>query len=279
VQDCYHPTETTLHADVLLPGAQWAEKAGTVTNSERGLNLVEQAVDPPGEARPDLAIVGAVARKMGYAAQFPHDDEETIFEEYKRCAAGRPCDISGVSYARLRSDKGIQWPVPSSSHPGTVRRFVDGKLPRGQVHLGLHRHQAQAEPADADYPLLLITGLVAAQFHSRTRTAKVAALARALPELRVDVHPSDATRHQLSDGDMAQISSRRGSIEARVKVTDATRAGSIFVPYHFGALAGVKRAVNTLTLRAFDEEAEQPEYKACAVAIHKLGRDTLEENS
>jgi anaerobic selenocysteine-containing dehydrogenase len=270
VQDCYHPTETTRHADVLLPAAQWAEKAGTVTNSERGLNLVEQAVEPPGEARADLDIVCAVARKMGYGAQFSYQGVEAIFEEYKRCAEGRACDIGGVSYARLKKDKGIQWPVPSSSHPGTKRRFVDGTLPQGKVHLGLHHHQPQAERPDADYPLLLNTGLVAAQFHSRTRTAKVPALARALPELRIDVHPGDAIRYGVSDGDSARLSSRRGSIEARVSVTDATPAGSVFVPYHFGGLTGAQQAVNALTNRAFDEHAEQPEYKACAVSICKL---------
>jgi ferredoxin-nitrate reductase len=267
VQDCYHPTETTQHADVLLPAAQWAEKAGTVTNSERGLNLVEQAVEPPGMARPDLDIVRAVARKMGFAAQFPDTGVEAIFDEYKACSAGRACDIRGVSYARLRKDKGIQWPVPSAAHPGTKRRFVDGELSLDKVRLGRHRYQPQAEPPDDNYPLLLITGLVAAQFHSRTRTAKVAALARALPELRVDIHPSDAARYQVIDGDMAVISSRRGAIEARVSVTEATRLGALFLPYHFGALAGAKQAVNTLTVRAFDEQANQPEYKACAVAI------------
>lgn len=267
VQDAYHPTETSELADLLLPGAQWSEKGGSLTNSERGMNIVEQAVQPPGEARPDLEIVMDVARRMGFTAEFPYEDNEAIFEEYKLCAAGRACDISGLTYERLRRDRGIQWPVPTAEHPGTVRRFVDRDFPRGKVHLNLHEHQAPAEVPDDEYPLNLITGLVGMQYHSRTRTSKVPALARALPEPFVDLHPEDAARAGVSDGAHVFVESRRGRVRARARVGDRIRQGSVFVPYHFGYLAGEELAVNSLTIRAFDETAKQPEYKACAVRL------------
>lgn len=269
VQDCYHPSETSRLAHVLLPAAQWGEKAGVVTNSERGLNLARQAVPPPGEAKADLEIVIEVARQMGFGRQFDYASTEEIFDEYRRCTAGRPCDIGGVTYARLARDKGIQWPVPTANHPGTKRRFLDRRFPNGKLTLGLHRHEDPAERTDREYPLLLITGLVAAQFHSRTRTGRVERLNRAVPEPFVEIHPRDASDLAVEDGDMVEVCSRRGRIKARARVTETMREGAIFVPYHFGELAGPDQAVNSLTIRSFDEFAHQPEYKACAVRVRR----------
>ena len=269
VQDCYHPTETSRQAHIVLPAAQWSEKTGVMTNSERGLNLARQAVPPPGEAKPDLEIVMEIAREMGFGRHFDYASTEEIFDEYRSCTEGRPCDIGGVTYARLARDKGIQWPVPTAEHPGTKRRFTDGRFPNGKLALGLHRHEAPAERTDQDYPLLLITGLVAAQFHSRTRTGRVERLNNAVPEPFVEIHPRDAGELAVEDGDLVEVSSRRGRIKARARVTETMREGAIFIPYHFGDLAGPDQAVNSLTHRAFDEFAHQPEYKACAVRVTK----------
>ena len=269
VQDCYHPTETSRHAHLVLPAAQWAEKTGVMTNSERGLNLARQAVPPPGEAKADLEIVMEVAREMGFGRHFDYATTEEIFDEYRSCTTGRPCDIGGVTYARLARDKAIQWPVPTAEHPGTKRRFLDRRFPDGKLALGLHRHQDPAERPDEDYPLLLITGLVAAQFHSRTRTGRVERLNRAVPEPFVEIHPRDADELAIEDGDLVEVSSRRGRIKAPARLTETMRAGAIFVPYHFGDLAGPDQAVNSLTIRSFDESAHQPEFKACAVRVTK----------
>jgi formate dehydrogenase alpha subunit len=269
VQDCYHPTETSRHAHIVLPAAQWSEKTGVMTNSERGLNLAEQAVPPPGEAKADLEIVMEVAREMGFGQHFDYASTEEIFDEYRSCTTGRPCDIGGVSYARLATDKGIQWPVPTADHPGTKRRFTDGRFPDGKLALGVHRHEDPAEPPDPDYPLLLITGLVAAQFHSRTRTSRVERLNRAVPEPFVEIHPRDADALTIADGDLVEVSSRRGQIKVKARVTDTMKEGAVFVPYHFGDLAGPNQAVNSLTIRSFDELAHQPEFKACAVRVTK----------
>ncbi|HEC85406.1 MAG TPA: twin-arginine translocation signal domain-containing protein [Thioploca sp.] len=269
VQDCYHPTETSKYAHLILPGAQWSEKAGILTNSERGLNLVEQAVMPPGEAKPDLEIVMDVAKKMGFSQQFPYNNTEEIFEEYKRCCQGRPCDISGITYNRLRIDKGIQWPVPALDHQGTKRRFLDKKFPKGKLRLNLHEHQEAAEVPDKNYPILLMTGLVFGQYHSRTRTSKVPALNRAVSEAFAEINPSDARKYRLWDGEMVKVSSKRGTVTVRAKVTDSVMAGTVFLPYHFAYLAGKDKAINSLTNRAFDEFSQQPEYKACAVKIER----------
>lgn len=269
VQDCYHPTETSTYAHVLLPGAQWSEKGGSMTNSERGLNLIEQAVTPPGEAKTDLDIVMAVAKKMGFVNQFPYKNTEEIFEEYKLFTKGRPNDISGITYARLKKDKGIQWPVPTAEHQGTKRRFLDKKFPKGKLNLNVFDHKDPAEMPDNDYPLTLITGLVNEQFHSRTRTGKIEALNRAVPEPFVEINPSDAAKFKVKDGDMVKVSSRRGLVAVRVNITDSILPGAVFIPYHFGYLAGEDKAVNKLTNRAFDEAAKQPEYKACAVKIER----------
>ena len=270
VQDCYHPTETTLCADLVLPGAQWAEKGGTMTNSERGLNLVEQAVKPPGDARPDLEIVMDVARTMGFEDRFAFRNTEEIFDEYKKCVAGRACDLSGISYARLRTDRGIQWPVPTTKHPGTPRRFLDRRFPQGKLILHLQDHDDPAELPDRHYPLILITGVVPQQFHSRTRTAQVAKLDRLLQEPFVEIHPADAGDRCIRDRAVVRVVSRRGSVRAKAHVTDAVSEGTVFVPYHFGFLGGKDQAVNALTIRSFDESAGQPEYKACAVNVETI---------
>lgn len=272
VQDCYHPTETSNYAHILLSGAQWSEKCGTMTNGERGLNLIEQAVTPPGEARPDLEIVMDVARKMGFEKEFPYKKTEEIFEEYKLCTKGRPSDITGLTYERLRTEKGIQWPVPAADHKGTKRRFQDRKFPgpEGKLNLHVNDHMDPAEVADAEYPVLLITGLVNEQYHSRTRTGKIETLNKAVPEPFMEIHPEDAGKYKIKDGDMARVSSRRGSAAVRVNLTDGITKGAVFIPYHFGYLAGEDKNVNSLTNRSFDEAAKQPEYKACAVKIEKI---------
>lgn len=271
VQDCYHPTETSNYAHVLLPGAQWSEKGGTMTNSERGMNLVEQAVLPPGEAKPDLEIVMEVARKMGFAKQFPFQNTEEIFEEFKSCCKNRPNDISGLTYARMKKEKSLQWPVFDSSHKGTKRRFQNLDFPaaNGKLNLSLVEHENAAEMPDAQFPLWLLTGLVGEQYHSRTRTGKIPALNRAVPEPFVEIHPDDANELKVHTGDFVKVSSRRGAVTARVNLSQFIMRGVIFMPYHFGYLAGEDKNVNNLTNRAFDEKAKQPEYKASAVRIDK----------
>lgn len=267
VQDAYHPTQTTALADVLLPAAQWGEKTGTMTNSARGISLAEQVVQPPGTARSDWRIVCDVAKRMGFGQQLNFADEEAIFEEYKLCTRGRPNDIMGLSHARLRDEGTLQWPVPSAEHGGTPRRFLDGDFPAGALRLGLHDLEDAGEEPDAEYPLVLITGVRSPHYHSGTRTGRIRSLAGRPVEPCVDVHPADASTLGLKDGRFADVTSRRGSLRLRVLVTDVVPPGTVFVPYHSGGGASDAHNVNVLTHRSFDETAMQPEYKFGCVRV------------
>ncbi len=268
VQDCYHPTETSQFAHILLPAAQWAEKDGSMTNSERGMNLIEQAVQPPGKAKTDIDIVMAVARKMGFEKQFSFQKTEDIFEEFKRCTTGRPNDINGLTYARMGKEKGLQWPVPTAEHKGTKRRFMDQKFP-GKLNLAMNQHADPLEMPDKEFPLWLLTGLVNEQYHSRTRTSKIPSLNRAVSEPFVEIHSENAKALDVMAGDLLKVTSRRGQLTARAVITDNILKDAVFIPYHFSFLAGKDKSVNDLTIRSFDESAKQPEYKAAAVKIEK----------
>ena len=154
VQDAYHPTETTRFADVLLPAAQWPEKDGVMTNSERRLTYLPKLVDPPGEALPDAVIITRFAREMGWKEAFPYESAADIFDEFAALTAGTVCDYSGVSHARLRAEGPLQWPVPAPDHPGTERLYTDGRFATasGRARFVAVEHDPPVEPPDADYP-------------------------------------------------------------------------------------------------------------------------------
>jgi len=148
---------------------------------------------------------------------------------------------------------------------------MDRKFPGAEGKLNLHAndHLEPAEVIDGEFPLFLITGLVNEQFHSRTRTGKIDVLNKAVSEPFIEIHPDDAKKNKVKESDMVKVSSRRGSATVRATITDSIIKGAVFIPYHFGYLAGEDKAVNNLTNRSFDEAAKQPEYKACAVKIKK----------
>jgi predicted molibdopterin-dependent oxidoreductase YjgC len=194
VQDAYHPTETTQFAHVLLPAAQWSERTGTMTNGERRICLLEQAVRPPGEALPDWEILCRFAREMGFGEAFAYRDVEQIFEELKEATRGRDLDFTGITYARLREERGLRWPFPQGARADTPLLYSDGRFPTpsGRARFAVVEQQPPAEPADAAYPLVLTTGRVKDQWHTRTRTGKEPKLVKACPEPYVELHPDDA---------------------------------------------------------------------------------------
>src|SRR5438445_11482546 len=171
VQDAYHPTETTRFADVLLPAAQWPEKDGVMTSSERRLTYLPKLVDPPGEALPDAEIVTRVAAAMGFKASFAYESAAEIFDEFAALTAGRPCDYSGVSHSRLRA-RAVQWPAPTPEHPGTARLYGDGVFPTadGRARFVPVAHAEPAELPDRAFPLTLTTGRVRDHWHTLPRT-------------------------------------------------------------------------------------------------------------
>jgi anaerobic selenocysteine-containing dehydrogenase len=272
VQDAYHPTETTRLADVLLPAAQWPEKEGVMTNSERRLTFLPKLVDPPGEALPDAAIVTRFARAMGWGAAFPSERAADIFDEFSALTAGTPCDYSGVSHARLRAEGPLQWPVPAPGHPGTPRLYADGRFatPSGRARFVAVDHDPPVEPPDARFPLTLTTGRVRDHWHTLTRTGNSPALIGRTPEPLLEVNLRDARRAGVRDGDFVEITSRRGKAVAQARVSETIREGTCFLPFHWGRRLGFYKAANNLTLSARDPLSKQPELKCCAVRLRPI---------
>ena len=271
VQDAYHPTDTTRFADVLLPAAQWPEKEGVMTNSERTLTYLPRLVDPPGETLPDWQILTLFARELGFTEAFPFECAEEVFEEFKRLTQGRPMDITGVTYARLRRGP-VQWPCQAPDHPGTPRLYTDRRFPTpdGRARFIPVEHANPVERPSRDYPLLLTTGRVKHQWHTMTRTGKVENLLKSCREPFVELHPQDARRYGVQDGDFVELTSRRGKLVAQARVTAEIAPGTCFVPFHWGRSMGFYKCANNLTLDAFDPSSKEPELKACAVRVKRL---------
>jgi len=275
-QDAYHPTETSALAHVFLPAAQWPEKEGTMTNSERRVTLVRKAIEPPGEALPDWEIFARLGRALGFSEHFSYADAAEVYDEFKACTAGRVCDQTGIDHERLRREGSLQWPCPATDpalgeHPGTERLYADHRYPTptGRARIVPTPHSEPAERTTRRFPLTLTTGRVANQWHTMTRTAKSRKLLEAEPEPFVELHPADAQRAGVGEGELARVVSRRGAAVLRARLVASLPPGTVFAPFHWGALhapAGAG-ALNTATIRATDPTSRQPELKACAVRV------------
>ena len=255
VQDIFL-TETAELADVVLPAASFAEKDGTFTSTERRVQRVRKAVEAPGEARQDWEIICELATKLGMPMHFDHPSE--IMDEI---ASVTPI-YGGIDFERI--DKiGIQWPCPDKDHPGTV--FLhENEFKRGKGKFHPTPFIVARETPDAEYPLLLTTGRYLYHFHTRTMTGKSAGLEEICPPVPIEIHPDDASAQKIADGEMIEVSSRRGTIQARAKVTERSPKGSVFMAFHFK-----EGAANILTIDALDPIAKIPEYKVCAVRVKK----------
>jgi len=253
VQDVFL-TETARLADVVLPAACFAEKDGTFTNTERRVQRVRRAVPPPGEARADWQIICELARRMGYRMHYAHPRE--VMEEI---ASLTPI-YAGMSYERIEQ-VGLQWPCPDAGHPGT-RLLHEGRFSRGRGRFHPVRFREAAELPDEEYPLLLTTGRLLHQFHTGSLSRRTPGLEELAPPAPFEIHPDDAAEAGIRDGQMVDISSRRGTVRARAVVTPRSRRGTIFMPFHF-----CEAAANVLTNDALDPVAKIPEYKVCAVRL------------
>ncbi len=271
VQDAYHPTETTELADVLLPAAQWGEKDWTSTSSERLVSYSPRLFAPPGEAIPDWRILADFARAYGLSG-FDYADSGEVWDEFRRLTAGQPCDMAGMTRARLQTERHLYWPCPSADHPGSPRRYLDGVFPTpdGKARFLPREHHEPREITDHEFPFVLTTGRVYSHWHTLTRTAKCPKLVRREPGPYVEMNPEDAQRLDVADGDLVQISSRRGTIRLPAAVTDVVAPGSVFLPMHWGDLYAPDNAINYLTISATDTVSKQPELKFCAVALEKV---------
>ena len=281
-QDAYHPTETAVLAHVALPAAQWPEKDGVMTNSERGVSLVQRALPPPGRALPDWEIFARLGRALGHPEAFAWESAAEVFDEYAATTAGRLCDMTGLSHERLREEGVVQWPCPArregkSAHPGTARLYTSGRLPTpsGRARMAATPHAAPADRTDEEHPLLLTTGRLAGQWHTMTRTGKSPELAGGDTRPFVELHPDDARRAGVADGRRVVLVSRRGRATMRARLVDTVPRGVAFAPFHWGALhlgAG-ETPLNELTSPALDPVSRQAELKATAVRVEPLGRN------
>ncbi|BBA98150.1 putative assimilatory nitrate reductase large subunit [Actinacidiphila reveromycinica] len=275
VQDVFADTETTALADVVLPGAMWTEAEGVLVNSERNLTLARPALDPPGEATPDWRLIADVARAMGYEDAFTYTGPEQVFEELK--GAWNPTtgyDLRGVSYERLRGTP-VQWPAADPDGPDrNPIRYTGPDGPRfptasGRAAFFARPHLPPAELPDDDYPFALNTGRLPHQWHTLTKTGRVAKLNRLNPAPFVEMHPADAARLGIAEGDTVEVSSRRGRALLPALVTDRVLPGCCFAPFHWNDLFGKDLCVNAVTNDAVDPISFQPEFKVCAVALAK----------
>jgi anaerobic selenocysteine-containing dehydrogenase len=272
VQDAYHPTETTEMAHVLLPAAQWSERAGTMTNAERRVCLLDQAGRPPGEALPDWRIICDFATRMGFGAAFDYKDVEQIFEEFKQTTRGRDLDMTGMDYELLQATGGLQWPAPLGRRGGSRWLYGDHVFATksGKARFHAVEYRPPAEMPDAEFPFVLTTGRVKDQWHTRTRTGKVRKLNASEPVPFVEVSRRDARTLALDGGSMVELRSRRGVARLPARISDSIRPGVVFVPFHWARLWDATRDVNTLTADAFDPLSKEPELKYCAVSLTPL---------
>ena len=256
VQDLFL-TETACRADVVFPAAAFAEKDGTFVNTERRVQRVRKAIDPPGEAKPDWLILNELAAELGL--NWKYDQAEDIFNEITRLTPS----YAGISYQRLDREGGLQWPCPSPDHPGT-RYLHQGQFTKGKGSFVPVEYRPSAESVDEDYPLLLTTGRNLYNYHTGTMTRHCDCIAEYKTEELIQVNYADAQDLGIADGDLVTVSSRRGSIEARVHVADIVPRGVIFMTFHF-----IEAAVNMLTGHALDPVSKTPELKVTAVRLAK----------
>ena len=277
VSDCVRHTDTTALAHVLLPALAWGEKEGTVTNSERRISRQRAFLPPPGEARADWWIISEVARRLGFADRFPYRCPAEIFREHAALSGhdnqgARAFDISelaDISEAAYGAMQPIQWPVNGKHPRGQARLFGAGDFHtvNHKAHLIAVVPRAPVHPCNVAYPLVLNTGRIRDQWHTMTRTGKAARLASHLPEPFVQIHPEDAVNYQVSDGGVARINSRWGTMLARVQISEEQAAGSLFIPIHWNDQFARQARVDAVVNPATDPISGEPEFKHTPVMI------------
>jgi len=258
VQDIFH-TETTQFAHVILPGASFAEKDGTFTNGERRIQRVRKAIEPL-SGMAEWQVLCDLSTRMGYPMKYRHPSE--IMDEI---ASLTPI-YGGVSYERLENG-GLQWPCPAKDHPGTTTLYQEiFSRPGGKARFVPLEQKSPGEVADAEYPLILITGRRRPHYNNGSMTRRAAGIAELFPEELLEINPDDAARLNIADGEMVDISSRRGTIRVKTLLTDRSQSGVVFLAFHHQ-----NALTNILTSSHKDPVTGTPEYKVSAVKVEKAG--------
>ncbi len=259
VQDIFL-TDTAKLADIVLPAATFAESDGTFTNSERRVQRVRPAIDPIGESRTDVDIMLDLMKRFGIRQNLASASD--VWDEMRMLS---PL-FEGITYKRLDAEGGIQWPCPTDDHPGTVYLHKDQMDSGMPGYFAPVDHIPPAEPTDAEYPLTLTTGRRRSTYHTGTQTGRASGFDLLVPSEFAEINPYDADQLELKDGQKVMVSSRRGSVEVPIKITDRSPHGTVFMSFAFPELT----QTNRLTSDAYDFITETPEFKACAIRIDKI---------
>jgi nitrate reductase (cytochrome) len=285
VAEAFHPTETSKIADVVLPVAFWGEKEGVYTCTERRAQHLAKALNPPPGVRWDGDVLIDLAKRLGHGRYFEHyTGPESIWTEYLKMTKGRTLDFSGATYARLKQVRGLRWPVPTESHPGTGHRYVQGDplfpadkaagrrmyfygKPDGKAVIFARPDKGPGEPTDAEYPVALTTNRVLEHWHTITMTGNIPQLNRAAGSAYVEINPEDARAWRVADREVVRIVTRRGTLDLPARVVDRPRAGSICIPFHWP-----DKLTNKLVSDVVDPISFEPEYKVSACRVEKIMR-------
>lgn len=251
------PTDTSRFAHVILPAACYAEKDGTFTSTDRIVRRVRKATEPPGEAKPDWQIACELGKKLG-APGFDFRSPSEVMDEM----AGVAPIYGGIDYRRIDTQV-LRWPCPTKDHPGTKVLHAQ-KFSKGLGEFSPVQHTPPAEEPSEEYPMVLTTGRNLFQFHTGTMTRRSPKLEREAPEPYVEINSADAKRLGVTDDERVMVSSRRGAITLKARVTDRIVPGSIFIPFHYA-----EAAANRLTNAALDPISNIPELKVCAAKVQK----------
>lgn len=267
VQDSYADVETNEYSHAFLPAALWAEKEGCFTNTERRVNLIRNVMPPHAESKPDFWIFNEIAKRFDpdRKVKFP-ETTEGAFEEMKQLSKGRLLDMSGMSYAKIEQQRGLQWPCREGDETGTQRLYSDGvfQYPGGKAKLIPLPFIDNNERPDSDYPFWLNTGRVVEHFHTRTRTGKVGNQNKFSPTPYMEMNPDTAMELGIAHGSYARIVSRRGDAVVLVQCTQRVPRDMVFVPFHY------HECVNRVSLGLLDPHSRQPAYKQCAIRVEPI---------
>lgn len=256
VQDIFF-NDTAEYADVVLPAACFAEKEGTFTNTERRVQKIEKAVEPPGDSWPDWKIIAEISKRVGY--DMDYNNTEEIMAEIAEVSP----IYGGIYYDRL-GELGLQWPCPDRSHPGT--KFLHaGEFARGKGKFYPVHHTPPVEEMDFDYQFIMMTGRMLYHYHSGTMTRNSAAIDEFESDAYIEISNEDAEKLGIEYGDRVKVSSRRGEVETYARIGDRVAPGYLFMPFHYA-----ESPANRLTHDTLDPEAKIPEYKVTAVSLEKV---------
>ena len=275
VQEISNKPETLKYADVVLPASSWLEKEGTMTNAERRISYLSKLLDAPGEALPDFDIICRFAQQMNYDG-FNYADAAEVFAEHAALTAGTSIDISALDYRLLKEKRSVQWPYTREINGfGTKRLFTDGKFhtPSGRAIIHSFPDANRSEMPDENYPLILTTGRIRDQWHTMSKTGKVNKLRQHISEAFLEIHPEDASDRGIDDNTLVEVTSKRGNVRVKAKITTDIKRGVCFLPMHWGKiLDNDLNRTNNVTNNLVDRVSKEPDFKFSAVQVERYSK-------